>query len=117
MTTIEIPGYITRAKTLTDMTLILADLLEKAEDSALPAPNSAQLYHGSQDVLLGFPGRQASFHILAQWAERFGGTVTGDPYTHEDGRESIYTRARFDYMGVTVDASAFITAEETPSTT
>ncbi len=116
MTTIEIPDYITRAKSLTDMTLITADLLEKAEDSDLPAPHTVQLYHGGQEVSLSFPGHRDTFRTLARWAERFGGTVTGEPYTRDDGRESVHCQVRFPYLGVTVEAYAFITADQVSTT-
>src|SRR5579859_6134418 len=116
MTTIEIPEYITRAKSLTDMTLALADLLEHAEDSNLPAPGHVHCYHGGLEVQLGFrDNHQDTFRALAQWAERFGGTVTGEPYTNDDGRESVHCQVRFTYLGVSVEAYAFITADETVS--
>ena len=80
-TAIEIPDYIARAKSLGGLMLIAADLLEHAEDSGLPAPDIARLSHGSQEVSLSFPGRRDTFHALGNWATRFGGTVTGEPYT------------------------------------
>lgn len=116
MTTIEIPDYVTRVKSLTDMTLITADLLEKAEDNSLPAPAHATLYHVGQEVRLGFRSHQDTFRTLAQWAERFGGTVTAEPYTSDDGQQSVHTQVRFPYLGVSVEAYAFITADEPSST-
>ena len=83
---------------------------------AFPAPCTAQLYHGGQEVRLGFPGSRDTFATLAWWAERFGGTVTGEPYTSDDGRESVHCQVRFPYQGVTVEAYAFITAEEASTT-
>jgi len=116
MTAIDIPGYVTRAKSLTDLTRITADLLEDAAGGDLPAPCTAQLYHGGQEVRLGFPGSRDTFATLARWADRFGGTVTGEPYTSDDGRESVHCQVRFPYLGVTVEAYAFITAEEASAT-
>jgi hypothetical protein len=109
-TKIEIPDFITRAKPLTDIIRIAADLLEHAQDSGLPVPDMARVSRGGQEVSFGFPGCVQSFHTLADWAERFGGTVTGEPHTHEDGRESVYCQVRFPYLGVSVDGYAFIPA-------
>jgi len=117
MTTIDIPDYVTRAKSLTDMTRITADLLARAAEANLPAPGNIQLYHCGQEVRLGFRGHQDTFRTLAQWAERFGGTVTGELFTNDDGQESVHCQVRFPYQGLTVEAHAFITADETVSTT
>jgi hypothetical protein len=116
-TQIEIPDYITRAKTLPDLALIATDLLKQAADSDLPIPDMARVSTGGQEVSLSFPGHQDTFRTLARWAERFGGTVTGEPYTHDDGRESVYCQARFPYLGVSVEAYAFIPADQTVSST
>lgn len=111
MTTIEIPSYVTTPKSLSALALTAADLLGKAADSGLPAPWSVRLSHGGQDIALGFPGDRETFAALARWAERFGGTVTGEPYSRNDGSESIYTQVKFPYLGVTVEAHAFITSD------
>ena len=116
-TQIEIPDYIARAKTLTDLTLIAADLLEHAADSDLPMPDMARVSTGGQEVSLSFPGHRDTFRTLAQWAERFGGTVTGEPYTRDDGEQSVYCQLRFPYLGVSVEAYAFIPADQTVSST
>jgi hypothetical protein len=107
---IEIPGYITRAKSLIDLTLITADLLEKAEDSGLPAPRYLSVSQRGQEVCLQFGDSPDSFGAMAQWAERFGGTVTACPHSDRDGRQSVHCQARFPYLGVSVEAYAFITA-------
>jgi hypothetical protein len=116
-TEIQIPDYIARAKTLTDLTLIATDLFKLAADSDLPMPDMARVSTGGQEVSLSFPGHRDTFRTLARWAERFGGTVTGEPYTREDGEQSVYCQARFPYLGVTVEAYAFIPADQTVSTT
>ena len=112
-TEIEIPSYITRAKSLAEMMQATADLLEQATGNNLPTPSYAMFYQGCQEVRLGFPGERDSFHALADWATRFGGTVTGEPYTREDGEESVYCQLRFPYLGVSVEAYAFIPADQT----
>jgi len=117
MTAIDIPEYVTRAKPLTDLALIAAELLGQAADSDLPAPNGVRLSHGGQDVSLCFPGHRDTFRTLARWAERFGGTVTGEPFTRDDGEESVYCQLRFPHLGVSVEAYAFIPADQTVSST
>jgi hypothetical protein len=118
MTDIEIPDYITPAKTLTDMTLTAADLLAKAEASDLPAPGHITLFHSAQVMSFSFSSDQDSFQALARWAERFGGTPTGESHTTGDGQESVHTKLRFDYLGVDVEAYAFITVPTAdPATT
>jgi hypothetical protein len=112
MTAIEIPDYITKAKSLTGMTLTTVELLEHADDSDLPAPTGVRISQSGQEVSLGFPGCRDTFRTLARWAERFGGTVTGEPYTRDDGQESVYCQVKFPYQGVSVEAYAFITADE-----
>ena len=117
MTTIEIPSYITRAKSLIDLTLITSDLLEKAEDSGLPAPRYFSVSQSGQEVCLQFGDTPDSFQAMAQWAERFGGTVTACPHNDRDGRESAHVQVRFAHLGVHVEAYAFITAGQTASST
>jgi hypothetical protein len=110
-TAIEIPAYITRAKSLAEMMQTTADLLKQAADSGLPVPGHATLYQSCQEVQLGFRGERDSFHALADWAARFGGTVTGEPYTRGDGEPSVHCQVRFPYQGLAVEASAFIPAD------
>jgi len=111
-TEIDIPDYITRARSLTDLTLIATDLLKQAADSDLPMPDMARLSTGGQEVSLSFPGLRGTFRALARWAERFGGTVTGEPYTNEDGQVSVYCQVKFPYLGVSVEAYAFVPAAQ-----
>ena len=111
-TDIEIPAYITRVKSLAEMMAATAGLLEQAEDSNLPVPTNATLYQGCQEVRFGFPGERDSFHALADWATRFGGTVTGEPYTRDGGEPSVYCQVKFGYLGLTVEAFAFIPADQ-----
>src|SRR5215831_9117647 len=115
-TDIEIPGYITRAKSLADMMLATADLLKQAADHNLPVPSHATLYQGCQEVKLGFRGERDSFHALADWATRFGGTVTGEPYKRDGSALSVYCQVRFAFQGLAVEASAFIPADQLGST-
>jgi hypothetical protein len=111
-TGIEIPACVTKPKTLTDVALAAADLLEQAQDHALATPRSVRLSRAGHDISLSFPGDRDTFGTLALWAERFGGTVTGEPYTCDDGRETVYTKLTFTHAGVSVEAYAFINADE-----
>jgi hypothetical protein len=111
-TTSEIPGYITRAKSLAEMMQVTVDLLKQATEANLPVPAHATFYQSCQEVQLGFRGEHDSFHALADWAVRFGGTVTGEPYTLDGGELSVYCQTRFPYQGLSVEASAFIPADQ-----
>jgi hypothetical protein len=64
---------------------------------------------GGQEVCLQFPNTPDSFRALAEWAERFGGTVTGCPHTR-DGQHTVHCQVKFTDHGVNVEAYAFITA-------
>ena len=115
-TEIDIPDYIARARSLTDLALIATDLLKQAADNDLPAPDMARLSTGGQEISVSFPGHRDTFRTLARWAERFGGTVTGEPFTRDDGEESVYCQVKFPYQGIAVEAFAFITADEISTT-
>jgi hypothetical protein len=116
MTAIDIPDFIVKPKSLTDLTQATADLLKQADDSGLPAPANIALYQSCQEARLGFRGERESFHTLADWAVRFGGTVTGEPYTHNDGELSVHCEVKFPYQGLTVEAYAYIPADQLGST-
>ena len=111
-TVIAIPDYVTRARSLTDLAVAAAGLLEAAEDSGLTLPRSLRLAHIAQYISLGFRDDPGTFEALARWAERFGSTVTAKPYIADDGDESVLTEVRFTYVGLAVEAYAFITAGE-----
>ena len=112
-TAIEIPGYVTmitpaEKRSIEDLAEYAADLLAEYHD--LPAPVYFSVSEAGQQVSLQFADTPDSFRALAQWAERFGGTVTGCPHTHEDGRQSVHCEVKFTDKGVKVEAYAFITA-------
>jgi hypothetical protein len=111
-TAIEIPGYVTmitpaEKRSITTLAEYAASLLTGNSD--LPAPTYFSVSEGGQEIILLFADTPASFRALAQWAERFGGTVTGCPYTHE-GQQSVHCQVKFTDHGVNVEAYAFITA-------
>jgi hypothetical protein len=109
---IEIPGYVTMITPAEKWSIgalaeYTADLLSENHD--LPAPVYFSVSEAGQQVSLQFVGTPGSFRALAQWAERFGGTVTGCPTTHDDGRQSVHCEVKFTDHGVKVEAYAFIT--------
>ena len=111
-TAIEIPDYVTMItpagkRTIDALAEYAADLL--AANSDLPAPAYFSVSESGQAVSLQFGDSHDSFRALAQWAERFGGTVTGCPYTR-DGQQSVHCQVMFTDHGVKVEAYAFITA-------
>jgi hypothetical protein len=112
-TAIEIPGYVTmitpvEKRSIDALAEYAADLL--AENSDLPGPVYFSVSEAGQEVSLQFGGTPDSFRALAEWAERFGGTVTGCPTTHDGGRQSVHCEVKFTDKGVKVEAYAFITA-------
>ena len=114
-TAIDIPGYVTM---ITPAEKRSIDALAEyafallAENYDLPAPVYFSVSHAGQEVSLQFGGTSDSFRALAQWAERFGGTVTGCPTTHDDGRQSVHCEVKFTDNGVQVEAYAFISANK-----
>jgi hypothetical protein len=117
-TAIEIPDYVTMItpadkRSIDALAEYAADLL--AQNSDLPAPMYFSVSEAGQEISLQFVGTADSFTALAEWAWRFGGTVTGCPTTHEDGRQSVHCEVKFTDNGVRVQAYAFITAPKAAS--
>jgi hypothetical protein len=111
-TALEIPAYVTmitpaEKRSIDALAEYTADLLAKNYD--LPGPVYFSVSEAGQQVSLQFAGTPGSFRALAQWAERFGGTVTGCPHTR-DGQQSVHCEVKFTDDGVKVEAYAFITA-------
>jgi hypothetical protein len=112
-TAIEIPDYVTmitpaEKRSIDALAEYAADLL--AEHHDLPGPVYFSVSLAGQEVSLQFADTPDSFPALAEWAWRFGGTVTGCPHIHEDGRQSVHCEVKFTDNGVKVEAYAFITA-------
>ena len=116
-TAIEIPDYVTvvnpaEKRSIAELAAFAVGLL--VED--LPQPAYLSVSQAGQEVSLQFGDTRDSFRALAQWAERFGGTVTGCPTTHDDGRQSVHCEVTFTDHGVKVEAYAFITAPKAAPT-
>jgi hypothetical protein len=107
---------VTTPMTLTGIMQTAADLLTQADDSGLAGPMSASLNGGGAKVRLNFPGRADSYHALTGWATRFGGELTGEPYTFAGGEQTLHCQVYFLFQGVTVEAYAFIPANQLDST-
>ena len=117
-TTLHIPDYVTMItpadkRTTAELAAFAVGLL--VED--LPQPAYLGVSQAGQEISLQFADTADSFRALAQWAERFGGTVTACPHNDRDGRESAHVQVRFAHLGVHVEAYAFITAGQTASST
>ena len=114
-TALDIPSYVTLVtpadkRSITALAEYAASLL--AGNSDLPAPVYFSVSRGAQEVSLQFGDTRDSFRALAEWAERFGGTITGCPSTRDDGRQSVHCQVKFTDHGVNVEAYAFITARK-----
>ena len=112
---LEIPDYVTmitpaEKRSIAELAAFAVGLL--VED--LPQPTYFSVSHGGQEVCLQFGDTPDSFRALAEWAERFGGTITGCPYTRE-GQNSVHCQVKFTADGVKVEAYAFITAPKAAS--
>ena len=112
-TAFEIPDYVTMITPAEKWSIgalaeFAADLLSENHD--LPGPVYFSVSEAGQEISLQFVGTADSFTALAEWAWRFGGTVTGCPTTHDDGRQSVHCEVKFTDHGVKVEAYAFITA-------
>jgi hypothetical protein len=85
-----------------------ADLLSVATD--LPRPQSVDVHEFCQHINLHFDSDPASYSVLALWAERFGATLTSQPW-HDDtiGLVTI-CRVQFEFHGIAIEAFAVIPA-------
>ncbi len=91
----------------------LVDLLTEHPD--LPGPELVSISRRSREIDLQFPDSPDTFHAMAAWAERFGGTLTGEPRTDKDGT-TVRCEVRFDCHGVQFKAYAYVKTAD-PATT
>jgi hypothetical protein len=110
---IQIPDYVTMTDTTTITAAVIArhvaDLL--TEHSDLAAPALFVIHVRSPELELQFPDSPDSFRALASWADRFGGTLRGEPRTDDPGRESVYCTVRFSFQGIEAKLYAYITTK------
>jgi hypothetical protein len=115
MTSTSLPDQTTASQAPAELpplpiALIMAGIYHLLQAGAdLPQPCHVSVSETAQDISLQFPGKQPSRQAIAQWARRFGGTVTTQP--HHDGRGQ-FTRitATFGYYGLTVKTYTYIPA-------
>src|SRR5262249_4175452 len=91
----------------------LVDLL--AEHPDLPGPDLVSISRRSREIDLQFQDSPDTFHAMAAWADRFGGTLTGEPRADKDGT-CVRCEVRFECHGVLFKAYAYITTANTAAT-
>ena len=77
---IEVPDFVTMTepepdKPMAELAVALVAMF--TEDETLPQPQYLSLSVTGQEIDMQFGSMPDTFHALARWAERFGGTVTG----------------------------------------
>jgi hypothetical protein len=96
----------------------ICDLLTWEADD-LPRPIYITVYGCTQHISLQFEPDPSSYEAIAQWAARFGGTVTHRPIRREDG-PAVICGVEFDansfLYGVGVRAEAFAVISHTEET-
>jgi hypothetical protein len=112
-TAIEIPGYVTVVEPapglpVRDLAQAAATLLSANAD--LPAPQYLAVSAVGQEIELQFSSDPSTFRAMAQWAERFGGTVTGQPGANKDGTPYVRCEVHFTADALAVRAYAYIQA-------
>src|SRR5260370_17715629 len=108
-TDIPIPDYveIKQPHTICDLASTLTDLLNEA--IGLGSPRRAEV--AFDEIELAFDRDPGTFRVMAQWAERFGGTLTGEPTEDRDGRPMVRCEIRFVYHAIDVRAYAYVRAD------
>jgi hypothetical protein len=81
------------------------------EASELPRPSSVSVYGATDHITLQFEPDPSSEAAIAQWAAKFGGTVTHRPVWHE-GHPCMICRTEFTTHGVEITAFALIRTSE-----
>jgi hypothetical protein len=111
--TIEIPGYVTVVESAPDLpmrALLDAATTLLSANADLPEPRHVSVSAAGQEIELQFSGDPSTFRAMALWAERFGGTVTGQPGTDDDGTPFVRCEVRFPADAIPVKAYAYILA-------
>ena len=108
---VEVPGFVTMTdpepdKPMAELAVALVALF--TEDDTLPQPRYLSLSVTCQDIDMQFGTEPDTFHVLARWAERFGGTLTGSRTEDVHGEPSVRCEVKFAYAGVQVKAYAYV---------
>jgi len=118
MTATRIPSEVTEVPDFVAMTepapefpmaeLAVALVALFTEDPALPQPRYLSLSASGQEINMQFGTEPDTFHAMARWAERFGGTLTGSRIEDVHGEPSVRCELKFPYAGVQVKAYAYV---------
>ena len=108
---IEVPDFVTMTepapdKPMAELAVALVALF--TEDPTLPQPGYLSLSTACQEIDMQFGTEPDTFHALARWAERFGGTLTGSRTEDVHGEPSVHCQVKFAYAGVQVKAYAYV---------
>jgi len=116
MTTIEIPDFVTivEPRSMPELVALVGELF--SDEYGLPVPRYITVSDGAQEAAFQFGHNPETFHVMARWADRFGGTITGEPGTDESGGAQVRCQVAFTFKGMNVRAYAYITAGQASTT-
>jgi hypothetical protein len=82
----------------------------------LPAPRYVYVSRSCQEITLGFGSKPEDLEALTRWGSRYGGPIIGTHMTDSDGRDMVRCSLALPSPGgVTVEATAYIRAEQANS--
>jgi hypothetical protein len=113
---IDVPDFVTMTepepgKPIADLAVALVAMF--TEDDTLPPPRYLSISQSGQEISMQFGREPDTFHAMARWATRFGGTVTGSRADDIDGKPAVRCEVKFTYAGVNVDAYAYVRTSST----
>jgi hypothetical protein len=113
---IKVPDFVDMTEPAPDKPvpeLAVALVAMFTEDDTLPPPRLATLSGTGQEIDMQFGNTPDTFHAMARWAARFGGTVTGSHTDDIDGTPAVRCEVKFTYAGVRVKAYAYVRTAST----
>lgn len=108
---IEVPDFVTMTEPAPDKPmaeLAVALVAMFTEDDTLPQPRYLSISATGQEITMQFGDTPDTFHVLALWADKFGGTVTGSRAEDVHGEPAVRCEVTFPYAGVQVKAYAYV---------
>jgi len=112
---IQIPDYVTVVEPVPDLpvrALTDAATMLLSANADLPEPRHLSVSAAGQQIEMQFSGDRSTFRAMALWAERFGGTVTGQPGADDNGTPYVRCEVRFTADTIPVKAYAYILADK-----
>ncbi len=108
---IEVPDFVAMTepepdKPMAELAVALVAMF--TEDESLPQPRYLSLSVTGQEITMQFGDTPDTFHVLACWADKFGGTVTGSRAEDVHGGPAVRCEVKFPYAGVQVKAYAYV---------